>query len=179
MSPIVNPGHGVAGAAIVVLDQCAKFIEQIDDEAYTTKSPLQFNATIGQHVRHALDHFAAACKGCACGLIDYDHRNRDTLIERDRAAAIAEIKRLRDWLASFDTTDEPQTLRVRVMLTGDGTCADLDTNPAREVFFAMHHAIHHHAIMGAIAMEQGLTLPEGFGKAPSTTNHESRLAGLH
>ena len=41
----------------------------------------------------------------------------------------------------------------------------------------MHHAIHHHAVMGAIAMEQGLDIPAGFGKAPSTINHESNLAG--
>lgn len=176
MKPIANPCQGVASAAIAVLDQCAGFIHQLDDEAYTTKSPLQFNATIGQHVRHALDHFAAACKGCECGMIDYDHRDRDTLIERDRAAAAREIERLRGWLVSFGRGRESTPLRVRVMLTGDGACAELETNPSREVFFAMHHAIHHHAIMGAIAMEQGLALPSGFGKAPSTMNHESRLA---
>lgn len=177
MKSIVNPCRGIAGAASAVLEQCADFIRRLDDEAYVTRSPLQFNATVGQHVRHALDHFAAACGGCQTGLIDYDHRERDTLIERDRSAAIAEIDRLRDWLASLGAGGEHRDIRVRVMLTGDGACAELETSLAREVFFAMHHAIHHHAVMGAIAVEQGLTLPAGFGKAPSTMNHESRLAG--
>ncbi|MCA9306166.1 MAG: hypothetical protein KDA16_06510 [Phycisphaerales bacterium] len=179
MKQAANPCHGISSAADAILNQCASFIANLDDDAYTAKSPLQFNATIGQHVRHALDHFAAACKGQQTGLIDYDHRDRDTAIERDRNAAISEIARLRDWLTSLKPVTETPALRMQVMLSGDGSCAELDTNLAREVFFAMHHAIHHHAVMGAIAMEQGLDIPAGFGKAPSTINHESNLAGTH
>ncbi len=179
---IVKPSHHpqhdrVAAAAIAVLDQCAAFISDLDADAYTTPSPLQFGSTIGQHVRHELGHFAAAHRGGPAGLIDYDHRERDTVIDRARAAALAEMKRLRSWLASAGRQEGAPGVRVRVMLAGDGSFAELDSTLPREVFFAMHHAIHHHAIMGAIAAEQGLPVPAGFGKAPSTVNHEQRLAG--
>lgn len=177
MKPTVSQHDRVAAAAIAVLDQCASFIGDLDTAAYTTPSPLQFGSTIGQHVRHALDHFAAACHGGQAGLIDYDHRQRDTVIERDQDAALAEIHRLRDWLAASGRAGVSAPVRVRVMLAGDGAAADLDSSVHREVFFAMHHAIHHHAIMAAIAAEQGLPIPAGFGKAPSTLNHERSLTG--
>jgi hypothetical protein len=58
------------------------------------------------------------------------------------------------------------------MLSGEGDEAELTSTFAREVAFATHHAIHHNAMIAAIAASFGVTIPAGFGKAPSTVNHE-------
>jgi hypothetical protein len=53
----------------------------------------------------------------------------------------------------------------------------LGSTLARELAFASHHAIHHHAMMKAIAQEHGQAAESGFGVAPSTLNHESLASG--
>jgi len=61
---------------------------------------------------------------------------------------------------------------VRVMLTSDGQDTTLPSTFGRELAFAAHHAIHHHAMIKAIAEEFGIATPAEFGKAPSTLNFE-------
>jgi len=63
-------------------------------------------------------------------------------------------------------------VRVRVMLCADGQHAELGSTLGRELAFAAHHAVHHHAMVAAIAAEFGLSAPDGFGRAPSTIHHE-------
>lgn len=161
-----------AGAARAALDQCAACLAGLPDEAYTRTSRAIAGSTIGQHVRHALDHFAAALAGADGETIDYDHRVRDTPVERSRAAGARAAAELAARLAMLTAADEDKPVRVRVMLSDAGDEAELGSTLGRELAFAAHHAIHHHAMMGAIAGELGVALPAGFGKAPSTLHHE-------
>lgn len=68
-------------------------------------------------------------------------------------------------------------VRVRVMVSGDGAETELVSSLARELAFATHHAVHHQAMMRAIAGEFGVEASSDFGKAPSTINHEVVKAG--
>ena len=61
---------------------------------------------------------------------------------------------------------------VRVMVSAEGAEASLGSTLARELAFAVHHAVHHNAMIASIAGELGIACPAGFGKAPSTANHE-------
>ena len=97
-------------------------------------------------------------------------------MEEDRDAAKGEISTLRTLMAGLGVEDLGETVTTRVMLCGDGQTADLSSTRAREIFFAMHHAIHHNAILKAIGLELGLDCPEGFGTAPSTINFEQAEA---
>tara|TARA_R110002111_G_C5912686_1_gene365235 strand:+ start:375 stop:659 length:285 start_codon:yes stop_codon:yes gene_type:complete len=87
-------------------------------------------------------------------------------------SAKAEIATLRSMMSdlSEDQLNEPMT--ASVMICSDGQTCDLQTTRAREIFFAMHHAIHHNAILKAIGIELGFECPEGFGTAPSTINFD-------
>jgi len=163
----------VAETASALLRQCAEFIERVDDRAYAAGSTTIAGGTLGKHVRHVVDHFAAAVDAASRGsAIDYDHRSRDVPMETDRRAALDAIGSVRAGLDRIgpDLLDEP--VRVRVMLTGDGLESELGSTLARELFFATHHAIHHFAMMRAMAGEFGIELDDGFGKAPSTINFE-------
>lgn len=166
----------VARAADALLAQCAGFLASLDDASYVRPSKHIAGSTIGQHVRHTLDHFAAAVRALDGGPIDYDHRERATPIETSRDAALRSIEAIRRPLRGVDDSVALQAVRVRVMLTGDGLEAELASTFAREIAFAAHHATHHHAMMAAIASEHGGTSPAGFGKAPSTIQFE-RAAG--
>jgi uncharacterized damage-inducible protein DinB len=167
-----NDLRSVCLAADAILSQCAEYIDRVEDDQFVQESKVVPGGTIGKHIRHTLDHFRCAITTDCAEPIDYDHRKRGGSVEADRDAAKTEIATLRSLMGALSVEDLDNTVTTRVMLCGDGQTADLHSTRAREIFFAMHHAIHHTAILKAIALELGLSGPEGFGTAPSTINFE-------
>lgn len=164
----------VAHAAIALLDQCSALIEDLPAGTYEAESRVIAGGTIGKHVRHCLDHYRAAIEGLQTGqTVTYDHRARGGEIECEPDAALSEIDSLRARLAMITSTQLAESMSVRFMLTGDGVESEFATTFGREIAFAGHHAVHHFAMVGAIAAEHGVSAPEGFGKAPSTINFET------
>lgn len=181
-----TPGHRLnralapaARAALDALSQCAQLLESITQPVFVRPSPVMFNGTIGQHVRHCLDHFAAALVALEGETIDYDRRERGTLIETDLAGAIRELNSIRAALAQLDEPRGAMPVRVRVMVDASGAEAEHASTLGREIAFAAHHAIHHHAMIAAIARDASVPVPRGFGKAPSTLKHEHDTAPHH
>lgn len=181
---IRTPGDGgragrgsaaVVSAAVALLDQCDAFVREVPDTAYTADSRTLKGGTIGKHVRHVLDHYAAILVGIdSATAIDYDRRERDVPMETRRQSALENVERTRLRLGSLTAEQLDGPARIRVMLAGDGTEAELESTLARELAFATHHAVHHHAMMKAIAEEHGVNAGADFGKAPSTLNYEHR-----
>jgi len=163
----------VARAADAILDQCERFIRATPADCYARPCDTVGGGTVGKHARHVLDHFCSALNTKACDPIDYDTRERGGDVETDPDAACAQIASLRAALGELTDGCLEEGMTARVMLTGDGTCADLKSTRGRELFFSTHHAIHHHAIMMTIGNEFGVAIPEGFGMAPSTLNFEA------
>jgi len=168
--------HAVVHASDAILAQLDALIAPLETPVYTRESRVVAGGSVGKHARHILDHFGAAIETPEGEPIDYDHRDRGTDVEENPDAARGRIVALRAALASLDKDALASPVTARVMCSCDDTCADLGSTRAREIFFAMHHAIHHNAILGAMAHEMGFALPEGFGKAPSTINAEQAAA---
>ncbi len=166
----------VLRSARAILTQAAEMIRGLTDEAYAT--PGAQGASIGQHTRHTLDHYRKLLDGFrSSSVVDYDHRDRGVAVESDRGAALAEIESI---IEEFDGLDETQLefpVRVLAMVNGEGDTAEMDSTLVRELWFATHHAIHHDALIKTIAGEFGVTLPETYGRAPSTINFERAGAG--
>jgi hypothetical protein len=164
----------IAACADSLLAQSRAFVEHSRDR-YTDPCAAMMNGTIGAHLRHNLDHFGAAINAADnAEPIDYDHRARGTPVETDPDAAIEVIDELRARLGAMCANGcADRTVTVRMMLTANGEEAQMRSTLSRELAFAAHHALHHHAMMGAIAYAHGLSIPQGFGKAPSTLSHES------
>lgn len=172
MSQSVEPIPRSAGA---ILDEAADMIRGLSDEAYRT--PGSQGASIGQHTRHTLDHFARVVAGHGTGtVIDYDRRERGGAIETDRAAALHEISGLIGSLAALDPGELGSPVTIRVMVNAEGDESEIGSTLARELWFATHHAIHHNALIKAIAADLRLPLPASFGRAPSTVHHEEQAS---
>lgn len=156
-------------------------------EAYTHKCSV-VGASIGGHVRHALDHYDRALDGilekrAATSVVDYDTRIRGGDVETDLSAAIEAIME-----CSFkhgQITEEMLTkpLKVQFNLSGsDESKHTFETNAARELWFAAHHSIHHQAMIKLIIrchVENDMlkqALPKDFGMAPSTIIHASHAS---
>lgn len=168
-----KPLSATLASACAMLDQCQEFVDSVDQARYAAPSSRMMGSTIGQHLRHTLDHFAAALVALEDQVIDYDHRDRDTPIENDREAALDALAQVRTRLERVPEGTLASGVQIRVMLSAEGDEAQLASTLARELAFATHHGIHHCAMMVAIASEHALPVPEGFGKAPSTRNYES------
>ena len=77
MSPTTpNEDHELIQAVIETLRQGETLLAGISDEAYARKVPVAFNASIGGHYRHCLDHFRALLDAATAGDLNYDHRER-------------------------------------------------------------------------------------------------------
>lgn len=174
-APGVCREPGVVRAAVALLDQCTAFIAGVSDGVYTAESATIRGGSIGKHIRHVLDHFDAILVGVeAAAVIDYDHRERDVPMESRRPLALEGVERTRRRVASLTPSQLCGPARIRIMLAAGGDQAELGTTIARELAFATHHAVHHQAMMKAIAAEHGLAAAAEFGRAASTLHHDHR-----
>ncbi len=169
----------VAEQAVAVLSQCSGFVELVPDAVYIAPSSTIKGGSIGTHLRHTLDHFRALIDAHARGeVVLYDRRERGVPIETNRAEAIDLCQRLAGAIADLPPGALDEAVRVQIMLAADGTLAELGSSLGRELAFASHHAIHHCAMMKAIAEEHGQQPQAGFGKAPGTLCHEAEQSRI-
>jgi hypothetical protein len=148
-------------------------------------------ASIGQHLRHSMDHMEAAVLSSSSlenNLeIHYDLRKRGGSDEHDWQASQQRIQRVSDLLEELSsrvvssTTDAGsawnQSVTACFMLSGDSEEEyPLVSSVARELGFAAHHSIHHMAMVRIIAVHTGglseEDLPSDFGRAPSTVTFD-------
>ena len=74
-----------------MLEQSLDLLAVIDDQLFAQAPKSIAQSAVGSHLRHCLDFYDSFLRGVGEGRIDYDCRERNELIERDRAAAAAKI----------------------------------------------------------------------------------------
>lgn len=159
-----------------LLEQGIAVLDALSDEAYTEVTAAAFNATVGAHMRHCLDHYALFLHGVCEGRIDYTSRERDPRLEQDRVFARGAAQRLSGALGDLGE-NLPESLQVRLETGRDeGTSPGWGTSStARELDYLVNHTVHHYAIIAVMLRMRGLDSPPGFGVAPSTLRHQRAL----
>jgi len=152
-----------------LLDDVADVVMSMGADTYAASPMAPLSGSIGQHVRHLLDHVAAFLQGSkAIGEVDYDSRQRGTDVERDPAAAVAMIYRCSQALASMAGRRPDERVDVRTQLARDTAPTMTVSTVGREVAFLVSHTIHHQAIIALLLHSDVGELPRHFGLAPST-----------
>ncbi|HTI69852.1 MAG TPA: hypothetical protein VMF06_07790, partial [Candidatus Limnocylindria bacterium] len=66
-----HEGHGsrVLAGAMAILSQGEDLLGCLNEDTYTRRIPVVFNASIGGHYRHCLDHFTSFLRGVDVGFI--------------------------------------------------------------------------------------------------------------
>ena len=164
-------------SVIETLRQGETLLTEISDEDYTRKVSVAFSASIGGHLRHCLDHFRGLLDAAACGDLNYDHRERGTLIETDRFAALNAARELREGYEhlSFSFLSRPLLVTCKTSYSTSGSQSSTST-VGREIMYAVAHAVHHYALISVIGGLMEMRLPAGFGVAPSTLKHQREVA---
>jgi hypothetical protein len=127
-------------------------------------------------MRHCLDHFRCLLRGVDQGLIDYDARERDVDLERDRQKIGDALREVVEALNQLPSTVTRQRVRVRQTAAPGSMPTVCDSTVERELMFVSGHTIHHLALMDQIARKAGITIDERLTLAYSTSAYRA-MAG--
>jgi uncharacterized damage-inducible protein DinB len=169
----MSRSYSLAADNLAVLEQGVALLEQIDDQLYTRVDEQIFRTCVGTHMRHLLDFYASFERGLPDGRIDYDARQRDTSVERDRGAA---LDRLRGIAARLEALGDAEA--GRPLLARQDSSAPAEDPEAwgastlrRELQALVSHTIHHYALIAVLLRRHGFEPAPDFGVAPSTLLH--------
>lgn len=159
-------------ACFEILGQLENTVDQIHSDDFIRPSQSLSNATLGQHLRHTLEFFICLEKGFGSGVINYDNREHNKLVESDKFLALATIGRIREFVEK-QKSDKPLQLEVGYERHTNITVA-VSTNYFRELTYNIEHAIHHMAIMkiGVREVAPYVKLADHFGVAVSTVRYQ-------
>jgi len=151
-----------------LLDDLGSVLLTLSPAAYMAKPLPGVSGSIGEHVRHILDHAAAFASARPYGVLTYDRRERGTPIETDPGAALRAIFRLKAAIAHVDEATLESPVAVMTMLEhGEPSIAAWSTLQ-RELAFVASHTVHHQALIATLLAIGGDEVPDAFGLAPST-----------
>ena len=158
-------------ACVNILVQLTDLVDQIREGDFAKPTETLSGSTIGQHLRHTLEFFICLEDGFDSGLINYDKRAHDKLIETDKFLALAAIGRITDFVTRLD--DKPLKLEVGYDLERE-IFLTIDTTATRELVYNIEHAVHHMAIMkiGIREIASYVNLTPDFGIAASTIRYK-------
>lgn len=150
-----------------LLEQGSSLLTQLDDQMYSSVSVGVSKSSVGAHLRHCLDFYDNFLRGVELGKVDYDSRQRNELIEKDRFVAMARIKEISESLKQVCGLE----CDLLVRLEGEqipSSSAWSRSSIQRELQFLLSHTVHHFALIGFLLRLQGFQPAADFGVAPST-----------
>ncbi len=128
------------------------------------------NATIGEHTRHIIEMFQCLENQYELGIVNYDKRNRDILIQTDINFAKKTIQFI------IENLSKPNKNIVLQQLV-DGEQLLIESNYFRELLYNLEHCIHHQALIKvAVLQNKDLQIDENFGVARSTIEYRKKCA---
>jgi hypothetical protein len=163
-------------ACTQILNQLADLVHQITEEDFTKPSESLSGSTIGQHLRHTLEFFICFESGFGNGVINYDKRAHDKLIESDKFIAMNAITGIIDFVNSIES-NKTLLLEVGYDLNKEDFIT-VETNSTRELVYNIEHAVHHMAIIkiGVREVASYISLASDFGIAASTVRYKETAA---
>lgn len=162
--PVVRPSR----ALWRLLHELESLLNDVAPEVYCARFATDVSGSIGEHVRHCLDHVSALLAAQPSTPLSYDHRHRGTAVETAPTAAIQQILQLKSALDTWSTRSLDEPVRVTSMISPSGDSVTGWSTLARELAFVVSHTIHHQAIIGVLLAIHGHAVPERFGHSPAT-----------
>ena len=151
------------------LEEVAAVIAGLSPDVYRARPLPDVSGSIGEHVRHCLDHIDALVSADRSSDLSYECRRRGTAVETEPAAALRAIQLLRINIAVGRwSAGAHEPIFVSATMSRDGKVVTGMSTIAREMAFVLNHTIHHQATIALLASLQGCGVPDDFGYAHST-----------
>lgn len=164
------------------LRQARELLDHISDSTYATSPRELAPHRVGGHLRHILEFYECFFDGLESSHIDYDARQRDSAVERNRQTAVAKIQSILRALETESRLQEDSIVWVRIEdaeASGVAECF-MTSSIGRELQMLSSHTIHHFALIAMTLRMLGYEVDCNFGMAPSTLRYLSsqRLAEI-
>lgn len=141
-------------------------------QAYEGRDHTAYDASIGPHLRHIIEHYEALVLRPFPAEVDYDERVRDRALERSPALARERIAALRAALRGWADADLEDPLLVFTLGGVQGQWPMVSASTiSRELVFLASHAVHHYALLRGQCEHDGVAVGPHFGIAPATVAH--------
>ena len=150
-------------------------VGQLAEEDFVKPVETLGNSTIAQHLRHTLEFFICLERGFEAGVVNYDKRAHDKLIETDKLIALSVLNKINEFIHAH-RTDKALKLEAAYDLDKE-EFVTIETNYLRELVYNIEHAVHHMAIMKIGIREAApyVTLAHDFGIAASTIRYQEAV----
>jgi uncharacterized damage-inducible protein DinB len=154
---------------IALLGQAREVVASLTVSQYA-QAPQGFHSSIGQHIRHILDHYRSFLNA-QDDVVDYEKRERNTPVETDPAQALQHIAQVSQQLHQIKA--RPLHLQIEACHAA-ATVTLAASSTERELMFVLSHTVHHFAIVGIYLRVLGVKAPADFGVAPSTISYRQQ-----
>jgi hypothetical protein len=152
------------------LDELIELLNQLSLEEYSKSCFELSGASIGEHTRHIVEMFQCLSRNYDCGIVNYDKRDRNGLIETNSNFAVQMILDIKNNISKEDKNLELQQII-------DGDTVNIQSNYYRELLYNLEHCIHHQALIKvAILKCENVAVDDNFGVARSTIEYRKQCA---
>jgi uncharacterized damage-inducible protein DinB len=159
-------------ASLTIIDQLTIITSQLSSDEFSASLDLLNGNSVGKHMRHIVEFFDLLISNAAVGLINYDRRQHDEMLENDVRRMKLKLDAIKNEISRLPFGKE---LMLEVSYdTGENENVQLKSSVDRELAYNIEHAIHHMAII-KIAIQTlfpNVDLPENFGIAYSTIRYQ-------
>ncbi len=164
-------------ATTEVFNQLKELLNQLNPQTYTENLPVLNNSSIGQHVRHTLEFFQCLINGASTGIVDYDGRERNHLIETELIYTQKKLAEIETTIKTETNLNRPLLLKVRY---SEKNHELVESNFMRELVYMIEHSIHHFALIriGVQVHFSHIPIDPAFGVAYATIRYKQQLEAL-
>lgn len=150
------------------LDELIDLLNQLSNAEYSKPCVQLTNASIGEHTRHIIELFQCLDNQYESGIVNYDKRERNALIQTDTTFAIKQIRTIQNNLQK----DNKKILLYQMI---DGDEIQTESNYYRELLYNFEHCIHHQALIKvAVFQYETIIIDKNFGVARSTIEYRNK-----
>ena len=155
-----------------ILDQLISISEQLNDEEFRAPLKILSSNSIDKHMRHIIEFYDLMVIGYQTGIVNYDSRSHDCVIEENRLMAIEKMNALKSEI-KINSNDHDLILKASYDKEHHAPIT-IKTSFFRELQYNIEHAIHHMAIIkiALVSEFELVSIHKGFGIAYSTIQYE-------
>lgn len=150
------------------LDELINVLKQLSNSEYSSPCIQLSNASIGDHTRHIIELFQCLENQYESGVVNYDKRERNILIQTDTDFAILQ-------LISIQNNIGKANKNILLQQQIEGCEIVTESNYHRELLYNFEHCIHHQALMKVAVLQlESISINENFGIAHSTIEYRNQ-----